>query len=263
MAAEVVIGADEFTEQPVRRVYSQGQGWKTVRTWIGPQALTSAKEDDILLMSPAPEGILTTEGVPAQIEATFSLAGGSSGIPDLIDEQDARWELLGEDLEKDIATHGYYNVSGSTAAIIEEIDEQIKKGKARNFDWDTLYPSMNMQSYCNHKLRGMDDYVTFAYIIRKTITTSSTTLLEEDFSAVPGKIISWGDIGVPSSAKFKQPKIHCYETDAWVDKLVSQWMVKAPSVRWQKGKRLWELTREWWGAEKWSSALYDGGSFTP
>lgn len=263
MAVETIVGRDDFTEQPKRRVWRQGEGWRTIRTWIGPQDLATGKESEVRILNPAPDTITTTLGVPCVIEAEFGDAGGQE-IPEIQDESDATWELIGSDLEKPIETHGYYNKSDSSPEKIEHINDAIRRGKARATNWDTEYPGMNAQSFADHKLRGIDSYVSFAYIIRKTIVTKYFTSLKID-SASAGKIIAYSAIGVPSKAKFSRPRIHRYNrnSSAWEDFDINEWMIKAPSVTWVRSRRVWTLAQEWWGAEFWSSALYDGGTYTP
>jgi hypothetical protein len=266
--AEILKGVNDFTEQPREKRLENGVV-KDVRRWLGPQA----KLDDYvsyIVSTLEPDRVRYIDGVPAEIEAEFGETQDAPYADPVSTVEDAgTWELIGSDLEKPLATHGYYNLSGATVALIEAIDEAIRKGIARDTDWDTLYPNFNMQSYCNHRLRGIDTYVSFSYVIRKEVIFNSKVPLQVEFSSnprdnpnIPGKVIPWTSIGVPASAKFQKPKIHVFDR-LWVDKEVNEWLVKAPTLRWAKGKREWHFTREWWGAEAWSQALYEGGSYIP
>jgi len=268
MAAEIVLGANEFTEQPVRTETIDGEK-KVIRTWEGPQALLSDKVAEINVMEP--EKLLTQTGVPARIEAVFPDSGEDEEDPVARAERTAVWELIGQDLDKALAVHPYYNRSGATVKMIEEADEAIRKGTARKTAWDTLYSGMHIQHYVDLRLRGVDTYVSFSYIVRKTIVFNNAAPIlleystEQDSLTIPGTIIQWNQIQVPSTAKFEQPKVHTYDqnTEPWQDVLLNEWLVKAPTLKWQKNKRIWELSRDWWGAEKWPMHIYDGGTYEP
>lgn len=270
--AEIVKGTNDFTEQPIEKFLEDGVQ-KEKRIWHGPQALVDSFITGTVVPL-SPQKIRWTEGVPAIVEATFdgTATGGGDQVQDV--EDAGIWELIGEDLEKPLNTHGYFNISGASEEMLERCDDAIRKGIASDTAWDTLYPGFNLQSYVDHRIRGVDTWISFSYIVRKTVTFNSSVPLKVEFTTnaqnpnIPGKVITWGQIGIPTSAKFAQPKLHYwphYSTgdNKWGDFLVNEWLVKAPSLRWEKGKRLWTFTREWWGAEQWAGKLYDGGSWLP
>lgn len=272
-ADEVIKGVNGFTEQPIERVRRLGEVMKTIRRWEGPQALADAFMVGVhnaqggSFPSVPPVSLRLKKGVPATIEAEY-VGDGDQTIVDMPDQdslsqEEAVWEQVPADLEKPIETHGFYNLSGFTPAILETINTAIRKGVAGATNWDSLFGNFNFNSFRNHKLRGMDTYIPQSYIVRQTITTTSLSFILQP--AVPaGKIITYAQIFIPISAHFQQPKTHQYlQTGQWDDVLVNEWMVKAPSVTWSRSKRLWTLQREWWGAEKWSGALYHGGSYVP
>ena len=272
--AEVIQGSEEFTEQPAERRTDDGET-KLVRTWLGPQAGLSAKLIEVNNMSPTPESTKSFNGVPAMVQATFPDQEDDEDDPAARAEAAAVWELIPQQINKPLATHGYFNVSGSALEMLEAADEAIRKGTARKTNWDAApYVGYHIQSYVNHRLRGIDTYVAFTYIVRRTVVFNSATFLQAEFSTapeahkLPGVITTWERIGVPDSAKFTKPKIHSAKHNVfgdgqWEDLELDEWLVMAPSVKWQRGKKRWELVREWWGAEKWSSALYQYGTYVP
>lgn len=262
MAAETVQGATGFTEQPKKRTWQDGKGWFTTRSWEGPQSGVDAQVDTVKLLDPAPDAIRYTYGVPAVIEADFSETGGTATTIDTEDEASAVWELIAQPLEKDIRTHGYFNISGISTQMLEEVDNAIRRGTAGATDYDSLYSGMHLNSYRNHRLRGIEAYQSFSYIIRKTISTSKASTLDVD-DVKPGQVVVFTTIGVPTTSKIQQPTIRLYENSAWTDKAINEWLVMAPTIRWTKSTKRYDLVREWWGAEKWSQALYENGTYVP
>jgi len=159
-------------------------------------------------------------------------------------------------------------MSGMTPGKMEQIDAAIRAGTSTNTDWGGGISGFFLNDYRNHKLRGIESWITFSYVIRKTITTTNATTLKLKFIQIPGTIITYNSIGVPSWAKFTQPKVHLFNADpgtpnVWSNIDLDQWMVKAPTQRWQKGKKAHELIQEYWGAVGYSSVLYEHGNYTP
>lgn len=257
----VVIGKNEMTEQPLRKRYSDGK-WQLIKSWRGPASLVDDKVTDVQ-SAESPEDI----DVDVQPAATIAIAIGDANAGNVDDT--AIWELLGQDLEKPLALHPYYNKSGASTDYIEEADEAIRKGIARITDWDTLHAGFNIQHYVDCRLRGIDSYITSTYIVRKSVTFTTKTAYKAEFASakdIPGKVIAWTDLEIPASAKFDQPQVHTAYFDGswkWKDLALNEWLVKSPQVRWHKGQRIWEVTREWWGAEKWLKYIYDGGTYEP
>lgn len=265
MTAERVLGANEFTELAKRRELVGGV-WKVKRRWEGPQALLDAKTTEVVDEIGRTNNITADEGVPAVIESTSADMSGDQFDPAQQAEDSAVWELLGQDLEKPIGTHPYFEFSpGATPGYIEQADEAIRKGTARGTDWSAI--DSHLQEYVNLRLVGVDTYISFSYIVRKTITFADEVLIWAEFGGnanmTPGQVITWDAIQIPAKAHFQKPSIHEKRYGTSEDVPVDQWLVKSPQVRWTKGKKLWELTREWWGAVKWSQALYDGGTYSP
>jgi hypothetical protein len=262
MAEETILGINGFTEQPRRREYQIDKGWVSTRTWEGPQALVDAFVDTLQVLEPPPEQIRYEYGVPAKVEADFPAIGGTTGgeLPsDIVDENNAVWEMIGQQLEKDIRVHGIYNISGASPAAVEKVDESIRRGKAGDVNWDTAYPGFNLNNYRSHRLNGIEAYTSFSYIVRKTISTNKKSALYAN-DVVPGKVVAWSAIGVPETSKIRQPKVAKY-SGGWTDALITEWLVMSPTIRWTSSTKRYDIVREWWGAEKWSGALYQGGSY--
>ena len=274
MAAPVVKGFDGFTEQSSQKRTVQGET-KRVRIWLGPASKLDAFLQSVLDLEPPPESVVSEDGVPSRIEAVFPLTSASEGDPETEAEDASVWESIPERLEKPLALNGYFHISGTSKAVIEECDEAIRQGTARATNWTTLHGAV-YQSYVNHRLLGMDTFILFSYMIRKTVQFNSSVPMLLEYStapsspSIPSTVITWDtlDTLIPDRAKFEQPKVHIWPLNlnrarGFADIALDEWLVMAPSLTWQKGKKIWTLTREWLGAETWSGVLYDGGTFFP
>lgn len=258
---EVVIGKQDMTEQPGR--FREVNGVEaTVREFRGPRDGIPGKMADLRVNAPLGTIFEVDSAAPASIIMTSPTADDR----DL--ERNAVWELIGNDLDKPLALHPYYKVSGTDASIIEEADAAIRKGTAGQVDWDTLHATLNIQHYVDLRLRGVDTFISFSYIVRKTLTFTEAREFEAAFDRVtdiPGGVISWRQVGVPPRAKFKQPKVRTWDPDdlKWENKFLVEWLVKSPTIRWVKKPASWSLVREYWGAELWAENIYDGGTWLP
>lgn len=265
MTDPVILGRDEMIEQPARMEYERGQGWKLIRTWIGPPSRVDAKAQEILGYVPPPNALRIERGVPSVITTEFPLGKLGMDPPENSDVEEIVWELTGEEQDSDIRTHGYFNLSGISPGLIEAADDAIRRGIARKTDWNSgIYSGFHIDYYVACRLRGIESYRQFTYRLTRTLRTGSASAIKEDFTGhQPGKIIKWDEIGVPVTSKFQRPKLHVYDpqSQAWTDKDIDEWLTCAPTVRWDRRTRRWELARSWIGAEKWAKYIYDGGSW--
>ena len=256
----VVIGPSDFSEQPKKTEEADGI-LTTLREWQGPASGVEDKIEEIK-EELVPQRISAAKSPLSVIQATFC----TSIAPDLDDN--AVWELIGRDLDKPLQVHPYYKTTNRSSEIIELADQKIRKGVAGSVDWDTEYPDMNIQDYVNRRLHGIDSYISFSYIVRKTLTFTDDYQYRVAFSRIveiPGRVITWSKIAVPDRVKFAQPTVHQWNstTKAWGNVALDQWLIKSPGVRQQKRPIGWTLTREYWGAEDWAKHIYDGGSWDP
>jgi len=248
MAEELVVGANEFTEQPERRRYQSGQGWTRVRTWIGPKALADAKIAEIEVDQP--DDINITKGVPCVIEASYA--------EETTTEDTSIWELIPSAMDKALATHPAFNTNSTSGIVLGLIEKDMRQGISYNVDYDTGYSSLNYNEYRDLRLRGVDSYRVWTWTIRKTTTTGRTALLQVD-EADQQKVISYAAIGIPDDVKWAQPKMRVWNGSTPQDPVnINEWLVAPPSVRYERKK--YTITKEWIGAAKWYKYLYEGGT---
>jgi len=271
-ADEIVKGLNAFTEQPRRRTKKQGGQWTTTRSFLGPQALAAAKEDELLLEKPL--SISTELGVPAKIEIETEDGGGtvevgSQAERDSTSLRETVWELAWDKLNTDLRDNSYVKyIAGSGNKYTEAVDTAIAKGTASLINWTALYGA-DVQKYCDCKLQGINSFVQFNPIIRATITASYNT----EILAVPqghaGQIVLWAAIKIPGAGTLEH--WHINEPTLWVRgeggrwgataKL--EWMIQPVEKRFVRSTHQWVFVHEWSGAASWCGFLYENGTGTP
>lgn len=280
MSDEVVLGLNEFTEQPIQRTKDKGGPWRTTRTFIGPQAWAESKEDELILQY-APLSIQTQKGVPCTITIETEESGGSAEVGDNTAVAEVVWELSWDRLEKDILSHGYFRFSASAFVAYEAIDRAIKKGTSSLTTWASVYSSLGgyaarLDKYRDLRLSGVDSFVTYSPTLTATVSTSSTSSLRTSAQNTTS-IIEWADIKLPyssatvgpSDAGIEQPVIWRYggfvdgEAEGFASYPVNQWMIGAAGLVVNKRSRKREFRFQWIGAERWIGCLYSGGSGAP
>lgn len=275
----VVIGSNAFTEQPTRRRYVKGRGWYRVRTFIGPNDSTLIDTLTASLTAANVEDIDVSAGHPTTVTALVPSDANQAGVglddPDLQTE----WSLEPYDLNKSLSTHGKFNGSAVSASVLATIDAELAKGNGYNKDWEAQFGSIGeLNDYAKLRGQSVDDYLQFGYVLRAVLSCEADNeyIVELQQSGliptfVPGRIVKWSDIGVPASAKIEQPAAHYYGGaedplgTGWHDVLVNEWMVKPMAIRFSRRGRVRtrQIVREFLGAVRWSSTLYDGGTGVP
>jgi hypothetical protein len=277
----VVKGYADFTEQPYSRKWVRSRGWYKVREWHGPlddskintltATLTSdGRYDDIDIQRGWPT--VVTASIPDDdAEPTLGTA-----------DDTAEWDLEPYELEKTLGTHGAFNASQSSAPALAVIDAAIKKGEAYGVNYEALYPSIGaLNTYAILRGQGVESYLSFAYRLRRTVSCTATSTFLQEYQAAlknSGKIVTWAEVGVPTSARIERPWVHMYvasiwtsltlksgSAGGWADVYFDEWMVKPPGIRYvREGKvRKRQIVQEFLGALAWSVTLYDGGKGTP
>jgi hypothetical protein len=248
MAAITVLGTKEFTAQPLKRSYVRGEGWTETQEWKGPPDKAEAKESELVALDPSE--IDSVRGTPI---ATITV----TNKPDDQDpETTAVWELIPSHLDKPLATHPAFAQSGVSAETIEEIEHAIMKGTAKKTNWNTESGLPFANDYRDLRLMGVESYRIFAYTIRKSFVISDKSAYQVKFTDV-GKVIPYTAIGLPT-VNWDQPGYVKWDGSTASIVTIDQWLVYAPRVRYEKRK--YSVEYEWLGAEKWYSALYQGGS---
>jgi len=252
MATEVVLGTNAFIKTRTERISATGEGRRIVETWQGPQALITTKEDELWTRADI-VSVNSTNGVPAQIKAEFVESTQSVIQIDL----DTVWEHTPVALDKPLNTHPAFNTTSQAIMVQERIEEAIRKGVAADIDFDADFGVPNMNDFRNLRLKGVESYRLWSFVISKTIKSGREGLLKAEFENVQ-KVVKYVDIGLPTWVKWETPNVRLWNGTTAVTRPIAEWLVGPPTIRYE-GKR-YTLTQEWVGAEKWYAILYEGGT---
>jgi hypothetical protein len=276
-ADEVIKGVSEFTEQPLQRVFTTGSPTKTVRTFIGPQALSDAKSLELML-SYEVQTMNTQKGVPAiiTIETIEDSLDGSTAETHALAE--VTWSLDWEREMKDIKAHGYFTESGVSAGAMEAIDLAIKKGTAAATDWDAAYSMTHLNVYRDLRLLGVNSYMFFAPLVSATLSLGRFTKFKAP--KVPCmSVCKWSEISIPLAGGaaytpevggIEQPQVinmepsgGSYADPTWATIDIDDWLKLPVKRNYTRSSKKYDLIFEWLGAESWNKALYYGGKGLP
>lgn len=217
-------------------------GWETTRTWEGEKATIRAFA--ATLSAGGAENVEVTEDGPtAKVSATYADAQDP-----IIDQNQAvenvTWELLGNDLEKNLKTHSAITpASDGERADLNAAEAAVTAGTAKVAAWAT-----KAKNLFDHLSKGTQAYLSTQYVLRKTTKVGRAAQVQASLSNV-NKVEA--PVGVPTDL-FNVPSD---QGDGAI-----QWLKKPPTVVYL-GKGKFSIAQEWWGG-KWSTQLY-GGSATP
>ena len=252
-----VLGANEFTEQPVDKQKLRSAGWKRVRSWLGPRALV----DSFILTTIKPLNpaeIKIAEGTPTLVSALFGDDPVLGSDPEQEAEDEAVWELIPSPLDKPLATHpafGKYTGGALTtwAEEVEQIQAALRRGRALQQAWIMD----NSAEYAKLRARGVVSWRTWQWVVRKTISVGEEVDLQAE-EVDTQKIVTYANIGIPATVKWAQPVFRKWDGVNAVEIPIAEWMAAPPSISYTKGK--YDIVREWIGAVAWYAILYEGGT---
>lgn len=232
-------------EQPKVRTWTADRGWATVRVWKGAKEVIQS----FIFTEQEPPGYesirMTDEGEIATVEITY--ADSAAGVTDA-GAMNVEWELLGNDLEKDLKTHS--SLASDDDAILTQLAAAEKEflNPVSGIDYPRTEWDLKAKTLWRHLSKGTKAYLVTQYVLRKTIKVARDAGV---LASLVGVNTVEEPAGVPSDL-FLQP------TDQGDGPI--EWLKKPPTVRFL-GRGKFSIVQEWWGG-KWSGSLYLG-SETP
>lgn len=245
-----IIGATTATKQPTRYTESPDRGRISVERWIGP-------ESAITTLIPTLRG--------AGYELEYQLKGktpfverrssGSSlpgqGSDDYEADQTAQWELVPQQLYRDLKLAPYFANSVTTAlkTAYKDVDDDMNTAgfDVAGNDYDTEHSTSSSKAnrYRDLRVLGQDSFIEYSYVIRYIRVVGRETSLAIDAANV-NEVTAVPVPNIPAVISF-------------VNGLGYEWLKKAPSFRFLGAGRF-ELTQEWWGTTAWAANVYTGGT---
>jgi len=248
-----VIGLNDFTLTSTSRTWSKDNGQGTVKNYEGP--IDKIKEFfESQIDDPAIDTMrnLSNNG-KGVLEVTFVDDDGS-GEGLVTAENNDIWELIGQDLFKNIRAHETFNVDNDQPAL-----EEVRKAvEAADKDLQALTAGEPQETYQKLLLQGTDEYARTAVILRRSINAGSRTLLQASWLGVDRAWELDNEVGSPNLRTTGDAAIiGAIAEMPDEDGTKKQWLKRAPQIRTQ-GRRSWSIVQEWWFARRWSATLYEG-----
>jgi hypothetical protein len=239
----------QMHKQPDEIEYTVEDGRAYTKKYIGQPSLVDAMVDTQVAAGATKINISMAH--PAVLTAYIPYVGA-----------EGKWELIPEQFEKRIEAHPLWSGTEANVKWIEAINKAITAGTSGDDDWDATKPAgttgSSFNAFRNLKLGGTDSYLSYTYRIRCTKSYNVTEYPQGIQFQFEGSVVTYADIGVPLATKWLQPATFVLVAGGSpAFSPINQWYVFAPSI--QKVGNVYQITREWLGADHWSSTLYYGG----
>ena len=248
-----ILGDNAFTQVATRVGWDKQFGWTTTKEFEGPRAKTDAYANNYVNkpeVARVEKDIRNGKGV---VTVTWVDDDGGLGIALSTFLDNDVWEVIGQDLFKDIRAHQTFNQDNDQAAL-EEVREAVEKAN-KNFAVPANDPE---KTYYKLLLRGVKEFVRSSAILRRTVVVGPNSLEVANWTGVDKAWKLRGESGSPDLRTTGDAKIiGVISSMDEYDSTKKQWLKRAPQVT-QLSRRQFRITIEWWFARRWSHALYAG-----
>ena len=238
------LGYPGLVKQPSEREYIPGEGWETVEEWHGSQGAVDGFISQLLQFNYRLRRF-RVEGATYGVEARIPDAqDGSAPAADPDDDQTVTWELIGNDLEKDLFDAPKYIALSGTEKIV--LDELRQTRNFENQNLSVINPNTDGERFKDLIEKGAQAYPVSQYVLRRNATVSpdwpGTFAIANvnKFYATTAALIAAENVS--ASLKFALPD--------------GMWLKRTPTVSEQRNGRV-EAVNEWWHADTWSEALHE------
>ena len=261
-----IIGLDGYTQVGTRKEYTQDLGLSTVISYEGP----IAKIDALLASSILSVQDGTVDKVTANksdgvgvLELSYADGDSAQDDPNTV-QNNTIWELTGQDLYKNLRS--YDGAISGTQAFNADATQALLENARLYFETatkeGTLPSGEPYATYYALLLRGVDQYVRSAAVLRSTITVSRRSLVAGKWNGVDRAWKLDAEEGSPNLDTVGQGAIigsisEMPEADA----TAKQWLKRAPQIT-MASRKSYTISQEWWYARAWSANLY-GGDLAP
>lgn len=242
-----IIGEQSAVQNKVRRTWTRAGGITTVRTVEGPFVAVEARFNEYAAAgsgSDADEMELDQQGAKGVLTITTftDSAAGGGGTTDV---DNSEWELAFNTIHEPLAENSYF--SGAPA------DQMVAAQKAAEKPAALPESVTNTKAivYYNCLLAGVTDVLVAAPVVRSCLIVNVRASVRASYS---GMFTCLTTASVQSLIPTRY---------AWRSSIPAnyEWLKQPPAVRrLTRGK--YEVAQEYWGAKKWLSYFYSGGTGT-
>jgi cell division protein FtsX len=245
-----IIGANEVTRFRRRRIKKTGNAASLQEWYKGPIGVAEAFFNSNLDNDDIDEINLSVQKAHGVITITYSDNDGSGdgGGGGGDDELEEIWEILSDDLEKDLRQHDEFNKTADQGQL-EAARQAYMEG-----DYNKAPAAGVAEVYHTLLMLGVTSYVRTAAILQRTIRVGRQSAAKASWAGVDQAWKLQGEEGSPDPTE----DIIGVTTDMpEADESKKQWLKRGPNVR-QVEDHGYEIVQSWWFAANWSNTLYVG-----
>ena len=248
---ELIIGLNGVVRVSRKKRWTAARGHHYVEVWRGPivkveeyyESLQNAQGIDALDFDDAqgkPVGTLTVT------RADDDGTGQGSN-----EELNTQWELVGQDLYKDIRAHETFNQDADQVNL-ELCREHVERAIAAELPEGIA--GEPFETYTKLLRRGTNQFLRSVAVLRKTIIVGPDNVIVPTWDGVDRAWKLDNEAGSPEPPNALIGDIVSLPEG---NNLKKQWLKRAPN-RTQISELDWRISQEWWYAARWSYALYVG-----
>ena len=267
-----IIGLYNYTKVGTRREYSQDMGQTTVETYQGPVSkINDLFDASVLSVQDGTVDKVTTgrENGLGVLELHYADGDATNDVNATV-QNNTIWELVGQDLYKNLRSFGFaaggdlaaagvqrFNLDADQASLENARGYFESAGNDPNFFAPAAEPAV---TYLALLQRGVDQYVRSAVVLRSTITVSRRSLVAGRWVGVDRAWKLDGEDGSPNLDSVGQSAIiGSINEMPEADDTKKQWLKRAPQIT-MASRKAYTIAQEWWFARRWSHNLYLGDS---
>jgi len=250
MAVEDILGSNAMTRESRRRRKLESGATRYEETWRGPipkaDILYESYEadetwDDVNQSKDGGVGVVNISRVDEDIDPT-----------DEDIQQSALWEVIPEELHKDLRAHPTFNQAADQTAI----EAARLAFEAGNGDYDAS-ANAAADTYLEMRRRGVEEYVVTVPVIQRTIRVTKRSDIAFSWS---GKDKAW-KIDEPNGPNPPKDILGVIADMPDADATKKQWLKRAGEIRRTSRDEI-DIVYQWIWARRWSHTLYDGDDET-
>ena len=229
-----ILGSPEAIPKSTKRQWDRRSGEKIIQPYEGADSAILALYNNLKAAAEASRSSATDtiSYDPGRGKAMLEVVYTGDGI--------AVYEMFANELSKSVMQAPYFATTDPalTAVQIEEVSVAFRSGLTSS---DAGFAGKQAELLQLMNL-GTEEFNVSQWVVRSTQICSWASTVTASFENV-NRVVSAPDIAGSGTIINALP--------------VGEWLYKSPIIR-TDGPKRWVIVREWWGADKFSRALYGG-----
>jgi hypothetical protein len=255
-----VIGFDGVTESGRQRGWSTNDGHNLTVTYQGPSTKLEEFYNSLIGNVTVADMRFAVQQGKTSLYVLYYDTTITSGNAENNEQINTVWEVVGQEIQKDILAHEYFSTSGYDEYFIK-IRKYFESKPYDSTFYATISSVQQQADYYNLLAKGTEVYIRSHFIVRKSIQVASNSQVAASWDGVD-RAHAWGNAPGPDpSGSLNDKLIGAIANHPDWDSTKKQFLKCAPQIR-QVAKGKFSITQDWIFAKGWSARLY-AGSETP